>query len=98
MEVQKIKFPKYKVTIKSQQITKNTIVEPDGFGTFTLANLGTAPILLNDAITIPPSQRFDVPFEPYVQMDNELKIIFQNTGSLTQSAILVLLYYKEVDE
>ena len=88
----------YKVISKQEQITTNKKIMPDGFGTWGVFNIGTAPILLNGVIPIPAGSRYELPLEPYCKWWGDLVITFNNDGTKINNAIIFKLYYEKIEE
>ncbi len=84
----------YKAILKTVRCTENTRIDPDGFSTFSIFNVGTAPVLLNGVLPLRSGGRFDVPFEPYVKYASDLSVVFDGTG--TKDAYVNLIYYTEL--
>lgn len=72
------------------------MIQPDGFSTWRINNNGTSDVLINNTIVIRPGDHFLMKLDSDTVFDSQLSIIFSTGTSLTNRAVVILIYNKEV--
>lgn len=87
---------KYKATTNTKVINKNTNIEPDGYSTIEVSNIGDDTIFVNNNIPVLPGGSWTFENREYVVVDELTRIRFAGAESTTPKALVQFVYYKEV--
>lgn len=86
----------YNTQLRVDRITKNTVVNPDGFGGWMVKNTG-ATIVLVFGITLNPGEKLDyTTLQPNVKWNTPITITMQGTAE--DQVVLHRLIYNGIDD
>lgn len=86
---------KYTATTKTVVKTESTIIEPDGYSTIEVSNIGDDTIFVNNNVPVLPGGAWTFENREYVTISELTSIRFEGVGT-TPKALVQFIYYKEV--
>jgi len=87
----------YLVKTKTETITQNTVLQPEGFGGWQCVNTGTSTCTVNGFPLLPGAQVIGLDFtdeHPNVKWGEPIRIVFSGGG--TNSLIIQRKKYSEI--
>lgn len=84
---------KYKVSYKTELLTENSMIRPDGFSCLSFRNQGESNVIINRSIKIAPGESLFINEKPIVSINSDMIIHF--TGQGLNELVVIYSFYEE---
>lgn len=84
---------KYNAETKRQLLTENKPVMSDGFSCIIIKNVGASTVTVHDVIELKPSESWIFDNQPYVQINENINIVFTPEVGKTDKVLIVKTYF-----